>query len=116
MSLEIEEKIMVELMTMYTLNSFSDLLNLSEYFYEESRLLEVIERCRNAGIILYLIENGRLINVPDTLLIQLNEMYDVNRHQEERIEKLLNAILLDLRKSNIKCVIGGEYAISKDYL
>lgn len=106
---------MVELMTMYTLNSFSADLDLSKYYYDEFKFIEIINRCKNGGMILHLIENGMVRNASDNLYNYLKELCIINRQKEELYEKQLNEILLDLRTKGIKCIIGGAYVISKDY-
>lgn len=111
--LTIADEFIVKMLNMYLNNSEYDTLNMQDVEMWIDRINERVHELGVEGIVMHLIETKRLRGVYEEDIPFYCMMRDLRCERQERLFKKLIAFLQDLKMRDIKCVVGGPFAVNE---
>lgn len=106
-----EEFCTVKIMQLYSHNYLYDSIDLVKENINEIIFYKLIENLQIAGIVYHLMQHGKIVNYSNNLFLLFEELYFKYCRQEDKVSKIVDEILISCYKNNIRCVIGGTYAL-----
>lgn len=111
-----EEEIIINILGLFTHNTFSEFLLFDNFHYDEKNLINIINLCKIGGLVFNLIRNKQLRNVPKKLIDELEKLKYEYLQQEESAMKIINNVLQKLRRENVRCLVAGSYLLQTQFL